>query len=129
VLCADCTAGKLCPVSSSVHFVQEGAALLMRPDISFQTAVMLLREGANGKSTLLRLLESWLGGENVASVALHRLEEVRFAVAELEGTLANIFAALECEHCRRLRSSRLLPAGGSSALAPRSEPDRVPRRL
>jgi len=57
-------------------------------------AFMLVGNGRNGKSTLLRLLEAFLGKENVSHVPLQELSEDRFAKAELYGKLANIFADL-----------------------------------
>lgn len=84
--------------------VHEVAGYLLAPDNTLQTAVMLLGGGANGKSTLLRVLIEMLGSDNVASVALHRLEEDRFAAAELYGKLANIFADLDA---RALQASSI----------------------
>lgn len=90
-----------------VPLVHELAGYLVVPDQSLQTAVMLLGEGANGKSTLLSLITALLGAENVANVALHRLDEDRFAAAELLGRLANVFADLDA---RALQASSIFKA-------------------
>jgi len=65
-------------------------AWLMTPDTSIQKAILLVGEGANGKSVYLAALRTFLGRANVASETLHRLESNRFAVAQLVGKLANI---------------------------------------
>ena len=65
-------------------------AWLMTPDTSIQKAILLVGEGANGKSVYLAGLRTFLGRANVASETLHRLESNRFAVAQLVGKLANI---------------------------------------
>jgi P4 family phage/plasmid primase-like protien len=65
-------------------------AWLMTPDTSIQKAILLVGEGANGKSVYLAGLRTFLGRTNVASETLHRLESNRFAVAQLVGKLANI---------------------------------------
>jgi P4 family phage/plasmid primase-like protien len=65
-------------------------AWLMTPDTSIQKAILLVGEGANGKSVYLAALRTFLGRANVASESLHRLESNRFAVAQLVGKLANI---------------------------------------
>ena len=65
-------------------------AWLMTPDTSIQRAILLVGEGANGKSVYLAALRAFLGRSNVASETLHRLESNRFAVAQLVGKLANI---------------------------------------
>lgn len=56
----------------------------------FQKAIMLLGDGANGKSTLLGALRDFLGRENVAAVELQTLATNRFKKANLEGKLANV---------------------------------------
>ena len=68
----------------------ELAAWLMLPDTSIQKAVLLLGEGANGKSVWLNLLEKFLGRENVSTLSLHRLEADKFCAARLVGKLCNI---------------------------------------
>jgi putative DNA primase/helicase len=52
--------------------------------------VLLLGEGANGKSVWLNLLQTFLGRENVSALSLHRLEADKFAASRLVGKLANI---------------------------------------
>jgi putative DNA primase/helicase len=68
----------------------EIAAWLALPDTSIQKAVLLLGEGANGKSVWLNLLQTFLGRENVSALSLHRLEADKFAASRLVGKLANI---------------------------------------
>lgn len=87
--------------------IHELAGYLVTPDNSLQVAVMLLGEGANGKSTLLRLLGALIGEANVSTVPLHRLDEDRFAPAELYGKLANVFADLDA---RALAASSMFKA-------------------
>jgi putative DNA primase/helicase len=57
-------------------------------------ALMLVGEGSNGKSTFLNLVKAFLGKENVAGRSLQDLEENRFAKADLQHKLANIYADL-----------------------------------
>ncbi len=71
------------------HLPAEVTAWLMLPDTSIQKAVLLLGEGANGKSVWLNLLITFLGKENVSTLSLHKLESDKFAVARLVGKLAN----------------------------------------
>ncbi|MGE3409008.1 MAG: phage/plasmid primase, P4 family [Pirellulales bacterium] len=76
------------------HLAWEIAGWLMVPYTGLGKAVLLLGDGHNGKSTWLTQLVAFLGTSNVASLALHRLESDRFAVARLSGKLANICADL-----------------------------------
>ncbi|MBI1955060.1 MAG: hypothetical protein HYS38_01555 [Acidobacteria bacterium] len=68
----------------------EIVAWLMTPYTSIQKAVLLMGDGANGKSTFLRAIMSFLGKHNTAAVSLHRLEGDRFSAARLVNKLANI---------------------------------------
>jgi len=101
-----------------IESVWELAGYLLIPDQSLQTAFMLLGEGANGKSTLLNLLMTLIGKENTSAVALHRLDEDRFATAELVGKLANVFADLDA---RALQASSIFKSitGGDLITAER----------
>jgi putative DNA primase/helicase len=94
------------------------AGYLTVPDNRLQRAVMMLGSGNNGKSTATELLARLLGSANVEAIPLHRLDEDRFAVADLYGKLANIFADLDA---RALRSSSIFKSitGGDRLSAER----------
>ena len=62
----------------------------MTPDTSIQKAILLTGDGANGKSTYLRAVLSFIGKHNASAVSLHKLENDRFSAARLVGRLANI---------------------------------------
>jgi len=63
------------------------------PDTRYEKALLLVGEGANGKSTLLKLLISLIGRDNITTLSLYDLSH-RFRLAELVGKLANIFPDL-----------------------------------
>jgi len=77
-----------------VTTIKEIFAYCLYRDYPFQKAVMLVGDGSNGKSTLLQVLISFLGRENIAAVSLQDLEKNRFAAAQLYRKLANIYADL-----------------------------------
>jgi putative DNA primase/helicase len=83
---------------------------------------MLLGSGANGKSTLLNLLTALVGKVNVSNVALHRLDEDKFAAASLYGKLVNSFADLDS---RALQASSIFKSitGGDSIVGERKYAD------
>jgi len=66
----------------------------MYPRYDLHKAVMLVGEGANGKSTYLRLIKKVLGNENVVSISLQELCENDFMPAQLYRKLANIYPDL-----------------------------------
>ena len=64
-----------------------GAVLLKHN--RYQKAFLFYGNGSNGKSTILDLLKTFLGGRNYSAIALEKVTE-RFNTAELENKLANI---------------------------------------
>jgi putative DNA primase/helicase len=104
------------------ELVYELAGYLVTADNSLQVAVMLLGTGANGKSSLLNLLTALVGEVNVSNVALHRLDEDKFAAASLYGKLVNSFADLDS---RALQASSIFKSvtGGDSISGERKYAD------
>lgn len=73
---------------------------------SIQKWFMFLGSGANGKGTLLSVLRTFIGPENISAVELQEFEKP-FSIAELYGKLANIvgdLSAKELYHSGRLKS-------------------------
>jgi P4 family phage/plasmid primase-like protien len=89
----------------------ELVAASMRGDVSDQTAVLLVGSGDNGKSTLLGAIVAVLGRENVASLALQRLEIDKFSVVRLLGKLANVCADLPSDHLTSTSTFKALTGG------------------
>lgn len=77
-----------------IPVVQELAGYCLYKRHQIHKAFMLVGSGANGKSTLINLLKSFLGQENCSAEPLHVLESHKFATASLKGKLANLFADL-----------------------------------
>lgn len=64
---------------------------------NIQKAFMMIGEGANGKSTLIGVLEAFLGKENCSHVSIQQFAKDRFAPINLYGKMANMYADLEDE--------------------------------
>ena len=64
-----------------------GAVLLKHN--RYQKAFLFYGNGSNGKSTILDLIKTFLGGRNYSAIALEKVTE-RFNTSELENKLANI---------------------------------------
>lgn len=69
----------------------------------FQRLFLMVGDGANGKSTLLELLQVFLGERNCSNRSLQAISNNRFASADLVGKLANI--------CSDLPSSAIYDTG------------------
>lgn len=80
-----------------IKLVEEFFGYALIPDSRFGKALMLTGSGANGKSTLLNLLERFIGRENVSKVPLQELDQHRFKRADLFGKLVNMFPDLNSQ--------------------------------
>jgi putative DNA primase/helicase len=68
---------------------------LLIPSAKYRKFFVFVGSGANGKSTLIEVIVEILGHDNVSHESLHNLASNRFAVAEVYGKLANIYADLD----------------------------------
>lgn len=80
--------------ADALPLAEELVGYLLRPTTKFQKAFTLLGDGANGKSTFLSMLGSFLGEDSVSHISLQDLVENRFVAAELQGKLVNVYADL-----------------------------------
>jgi len=91
--------------------IQEMFGYCLLKKYPYAKAFMLLGSGANGKSTLLTLLEEFLGSDNVANPALQELLENRFAKIDLFGKLANVHADLSSKKLNGTGTFKMLTGG------------------
>lgn len=86
----DNTLDKICCYDKELrNLIEEMIGYCLFRRNSFEKAFILTGNGANGKSTLLEIIERMIGEENISSVALEELDE-RFKTYQLEGKLVNI---------------------------------------
>lgn len=86
----DKTLNKICCNDKQLRLLIEemiGYCLFRRNELG--KCFILTGDGSNGKSTLLDIMNEFLGEENIASVDLKELKD-RFKTFQLEGKLANI---------------------------------------
>ncbi len=98
---------EILPDSADRRMVLEEMASCLWRSGELQKAYMWVGDGANGKSTLAAVLTALLGARNVSHVPLQSLESNRFASAELDGKLVNIYSDIsdnELHYTGRLKS-------------------------
>lgn len=76
-----------------LRLICEAAGYCLYRQNIHRIALLLLGNGSNGKSTLLNLIEQFIGQGNCSNLSLQDLEQ-RFRVAELYGKAANL-----CDDC------------------------------
>jgi len=86
-------------------------ALCLLQNQEHHYAYMLLGSGSNGKSTYLKLLEAFLGEDNVSHVSLQDLNEDRFAASALVGKIANIYADIPPKALRVAEKFKVITGG------------------
>lgn len=79
--------------------------------LPIQKAFLLVGEGANGKSTLIELLRTFLGKNNCSSVSLQELEEDKFKKAELFRKLANLSSDIPSKGLHHIGTFKMLTGG------------------
>ncbi|MBF0556333.1 MAG: hypothetical protein HQK96_17590, partial [Nitrospirae bacterium] len=77
-----------------IPLIEEMLGYCLVSVVRYEKAFMLTGTGANGKSTLLTLLEAFIGQFNVSKIPLQEIADNRFKRADLLGKLVNIFADL-----------------------------------
>jgi putative DNA primase/helicase len=81
-----------------IDTIQEWFGYHLWREYFIRAALLLLGGGGNGKSTLLRLLSTFLGGrKNVVNYTLEEILHDRFAKADLYGKLGNIAADISAK--------------------------------
>jgi putative DNA primase/helicase len=77
----------------------------------YEKAVMCCGPGDNGKGTLIKLFQSFLGDRNVSYASIQDLNNDRFATADLHGKLANVCADLKAEKLTNTGTFKMLVSG------------------
>jgi len=77
---------------AQVPLLQEWIGYCLYMKYPIHKAMILLGPGANGKSTLINLIDRFLGEKNKASITLQALCSNRFAASALDGKLVNLCA-------------------------------------
>ena len=72
-----------------INLFEEMVGYCLLKTARYQKAFILIGSGSNGKSTVLDLIEEFLGPRNYVSLPLEKVTD-RFNMAELENRLANI---------------------------------------
>jgi P4 family phage/plasmid primase-like protien len=77
--------------TDKARLLQQFFGYLLLPDTSHQKYLMMVGDGANGKSVIIAVLHALLGEDNISSVPLELFGE-KFRLAGTLGKLANIVA-------------------------------------
>ena len=93
------------------HSLLRHLATSLAPGWSAVKYVLLLGDGRNGKSVLLKMIETLFGRENVSSVTRQMMSEQNATVTELNGKLLNIVYDGRSEYLKDSGTEKSLVAG------------------
>ena len=79
---------------------------------AFKKAFIFVGEADTGKSTMLKVLDAFIGKPNISGVDLQTLGHNRFAAAALYQKLLNYFDDLEAEHLESVAQIKIACGGG-----------------
>jgi len=99
--------------ADEIPVAEEFIGHLMIPDTSFGKCLVAVGEGGNGKSTFLRLLQHFLGPDNISRYSLHQITEERFSTSGLFGKLANFYDELESRAIENTATFKVIVTGDS----------------
>lgn len=99
------------PKSTDAYTVCEQFASCLIKSPKFGKAFMYVGQGSNGKSVFLNLIKKCLGVESISNISIHAIENNRFAPAELDGKLANIYADISNEELNTAGTFKNLVTG------------------
>jgi len=94
-----------------IETVLEFIAYCLVPEQKFNKAMMFVGDGGNGKSTVIELIRHFLGKTNTVSHSLQTLLTNRFAVSDLYGKLANLYADIPSEALKETGIFKILTGG------------------
>lgn len=97
--------------AADIPLLQEIFGYCLYRSYFIQKAFMFIGDGRNGKSTVLSLLKTMLGKENVSGVALQDLDNSRFATASLYNKMANIYPDITDKALHRTGKFKMLTGG------------------
>jgi phage/plasmid-associated DNA primase len=93
------------------HSLLYHLATCLAPGYSAVKYVILLGEGRNGKSVLLKMMQSLFGRDNVSTVTRQQIAEQNPVVTELNGKLVNIVFDGRAEYLKDSGTEKSLIAG------------------
>lgn len=98
------------------HSLLYHLATSLAPGYSAVKYVLLLGEGRNGKSVLMKMLLGLFGRDNVSSVTRQHMSEQNPVVCELNGKLLNIVFDGQAEYLKDSGTEKTLIAGESASI-------------
>ena len=97
--------------ADSIYLAYEMIGYCMYSDNKLEKSFLLSGSGANGKSTLMRMIATMIGKDNLSYQSLKSLSEDKFASANLFGKTANFSYDIESSTIKDSEAFKMLTSG------------------
>jgi len=87
---------------SIITVIEEMANILSFDNLNLEVSAIWIGDGSNGKSTCLKIIEGCVGKKNCSHVSIHAMQNKRFAISQLDGKSANIYADISNKELNNL---------------------------
>jgi len=94
-----------------ITVIEEIANVLMLGRTNHEIAPMWIGSGANGKSSMMKIITGIFGKENCCHVSLHSMQDDRFALAETYGRIVNLYGDISNRELNNLGLFKQLVSG------------------
>ena len=94
-----------------ITVIEEISNILTANKKNFEVSAMWIGDGANGKSTLLKIIRGIFGHKNCSNVSIHAMQNVRFTTYQLDGKLVNIHSDISSKEINNLGIFKQLVSG------------------
>ncbi len=94
-----------------LDLIKEIIGWLLWPEYHVHQAIMLVGSGRNGKGTLIRLIERFLGKNSISHVTLQQMVMDQFAISDCFGKMANIGGDLPAKDLSDTSAFRMATGG------------------
>jgi len=96
---------------SDIEVIEDLIGYILSPTYKFHHAFVFIGEGANGKSTFLNLLTTFLGETNVKHIPLQDFDKNQYAASELFGKMANLADDIDDKALKHTGTFKMLTGG------------------
>lgn len=113
---------EILPDPQDRYTVLEAFASVLIQNLNLDKAFMFIGSGANGKSTLFKIMKQVIGPENTTSISIHSLIYNRFAAARLLDRVMNFYVDISGSSINELNAFKLIVSGDQITVENKNQP-------
>lgn len=103
--------GEITNSKEDYNIIQEMMGYMLYKAFPFHKIIILVGEGANGKSTLINAIKTFLGQKNISAVSIQDFDGSRFRAAAIQNKLANLYPDIPDKEIKATGAFKALTGG------------------